>query len=355
MSLKLVVIGAGGLVGIRVAERLVQNKTFGTSPTQQLPLTSIVLMDLNDISKQLPMSVTKDSRVRIVTGSLADPTTMEEILSPNEKGGKTYTRVTVIHLAAVLSGNAEDNFDLGMKINLYGTLSVLEVMRKISAQLKQPQIYFFCSTDYVCAFIEKNKVSPVNEESFRLSPVSYGVQKACVELLVSDYTRKGFLDGRVGRLSAVIGRPGFSNSISYPYTGIFTQPMLGKDYDVPLPMDILYPISCIDNNVASILHLSSMVDSREIGHNRVVQIAAISVSLNDIWAATQSVAQELNIPLGKIRQVGSGGGGTTVTEINVCPRVDCEKARRLGCPMDVNLKDIIRQYARRYVLVKAKL
>lgn len=114
----------------------------------------------------------------------------------------------------------------------------MERVRALKETLGAPQIYAYVSTDYVACFNEQNRTHPVTEESFRLSPVSYGVQKACNELLISDYTRKGFMDGRVGRLSAVIGRPGFSNSISYPFTGIFTQPLEGKDYDVPLPMDV---------------------------------------------------------------------------------------------------------------------
>lgn len=124
------------------------------------------------------------------------------------------TRVTVIHLAAILSGYAEENFDLGMKVNLHGTLNVMEVLRGLCPLLGGPQVYTYVSTDYVACFNEYNQTHPVTEESFRLSPVSYGCQKACCELLICDYSRKGFLDGRVGRLSAVIGRPGWSNSIS---------------------------------------------------------------------------------------------------------------------------------------------
>eukprot|EP00759_Apiculatamorpha_spiralis_P002877 PhF_6_TR11269/c0_g1_i1/m.18189/K22025/denD; D-erythronate 2-dehydrogenase len=352
MSLKVVIIGAGGLMGIRVAENLVQHPSLRSSTGNLIPLTSIVLVDMNDCSKGMPANVTSDKRVSFLAADLCDRDAMMRVISPNSS---SFTHVTTIHLAALLSGNAEDNFDLGMKINLHGTLNVMECVRAVGSILNAPQIYFYASTDYVCAFIDQNKRNTVNEESFRLSPVSYGVQKACIELLVSDYTRKGFMDGRVGRLSAVIGRPGFSNSISYPFTGIFTQTLSGKNYDVPLPMDVLYPISCIDNNAKSIVHLAGggVVDSEAIGHNRVVQLAAISVTLADIWSATQSVAKELGITnLGTIRSVTSTQGSTTVKEINVCPKVSCEKARRVGCPMEVDLKYIIRQYAMRYVVSK---
>ena len=156
----------------------------------------------------------------------------------------------------------------------------------------------------------------------------------------------------VSSLSAVIGRPGWSNSISYPYTGIFTQPLEGKDYDVPLPMDVPYPCSSLDTDIAGIIFLASSVDSAAIGHNRVVQIPAKSFCLKDIWQATQQVAREEGIRLGKIRQVASNKGDTTVTEINVCPYVDCSKAKRLGLPMRVELTDIIRDYVNRYIKTK---
>ena len=178
---------------------------------------------------------------------------------------------------------------------------------------------------------------------------SYGVQKACNELLLSDYTRKGFVDARVCRLSAVIGRPGWSNSISYPYTGIFTQPLEGKDYKVPLPMDINYPCSALNNNVASIIHMVSKVDGTAIGHNRVVQMPCRSYTLKMIHEATIEVAAEEQITLGKVEQGSASDGSTTVSEIDVCPHVSCEKAVKLGCPNDVVLKEIIRDYVNTYI------
>jgi nucleoside-diphosphate-sugar epimerase len=229
--LKIVILGAGGLVGARLVTKLVDAKDFHVSPTEKVQIGQVVLFDVTD--KGIPQRSKGDARFVVQVGDLTDKASVLQAV--DEKG---FTHVIVIHLAALLSGNSEDNFDLGMKINLFGTINVMECVREVSKRLGRPQNYLYVSTDYVAAFNEYNRTHPVSEESFRLSPVSYGCQKACCELLVCDYTRKGFIDGRVGRLSAVIGRPGFSNSISYPYTGIFTQPLEGKDYDVPLPMEV---------------------------------------------------------------------------------------------------------------------
>merc|ERR1719316_2590826 len=208
--------------------------------------------------KSLPPAVASDSRVKTMAGDLTDRATLDRVLAPD-----FCTRVTCIQLAALLSGYAESDFDLGMKVNLQGAIGVMEAMRAVGSKLGSPQIYVFTSTDYVACYNEANKATPVSEESFCLSPVSYGVQKACVELLLSDYSRKGFIDGRVGRLSAVLGRPGWSNSISWSFTGIFTQTLAGKDFEVPgvLPMDRPYPCSCVRNNVDGLLHLASKADA----------------------------------------------------------------------------------------------
>lgn len=231
---KVVVIGAAGLVGARLSNQLVELEKIHVRPDKEVAVGKIVLFDTI-----YPQGVSalkegeKDARVTFVQGNLTSKATMQTTLDPEGFG-----HVIVFHLAALLSGYAEQNFDLGMEVNLFGAINVMECVRALKEKLGIPQLYIYASTDYVACFNDFNKSHPVTEESFRLSPVSYGVQKACGELLVCDYTRRGFLDGRVARLSAVIGRPGWSNSISYPYTGIFTQTLEGKDYEVPLPMDV---------------------------------------------------------------------------------------------------------------------
>jgi len=230
-----------------------------------------------------------------------------------------------------------------------GTLNIIERMRNLSRKLKKPQVYVYTSTDYVACFNEFNKLNPVGEESFRLSPVSYGIQKASNELFICDYTRKGYINGRVARISAVIGRPGWSNSISYAYTGIFTQPLSGKNYHVSLPMNIPYPCSSLNINVESFIHIMSKVKDSDLGHNRIVQLPSKSWTLQEIWETTKLISKELGISLGKIKQSSHSSDGTTIKNINVCPYVDCSRAKNLGFNMNINLKDIIRDYCIHYL------
>lgn len=351
MSIKVVVLGAGGLVGVRMCEKLVAMRTFAVSRTEELPLKRVVLFDMKP-PKDMPQWILDDPRVQVETGDLTDRATLRKVLAPDG-----CTHVTTIQLAALLSGYAESDFDLGMKVNLQGGIGVMEEVRALGRQLGKPQVYLFCSTDYVAAYNDYNKANPCTEESFRLSPVSYGIQKACVELLLCDYSRKGFIDGRVARLSAVLGRPGWSNSISWSWTGIFTTTLAGKDFEVPgiLKMDRPYPCSDVRNNVASILHLAGKVEGeRDLGHNRVVQMPAKSFTLGQVWEATQQVAREQGITLGKVTK-GALPKDATVKELNVCPAVDCSKALRIGCPNEVDIRDIVRDFVNLHIKPRPKL
>lgn len=345
-SLKLVVLGAGGLVGNRMCERIVAHEKFPINGSTEIKLAQIVLFDKLEL-KELPEKVSSDPRVKTVAGDLTDRATLDKLFAPDG-----CTRVTCIQLAALLSGYAESDFDLGMKVNLQGAITVMEAMRAVSTQLGSPQIYVFTSTDYVACYNEANKTKPVSEESFCLSPVSYGVQKACVELLLCDYSRKGFIDGRVGRLSAVLGRPGWSNSISWSYTGIFTQTLVGKDFEAPgaLPMNRTLPCSDVRNNIECLLGLAGKVDAEKLGHNRVVQCPARSLSLEMIWKACQEVAKDNGISdkLGKLT-IGELPKDATVKEMNVCPAVDHAKAVQLGLPDNISIKEIIQDYYDRHV------
>merc|ERR1711865_1028836 len=106
------------------------------------------------------------------------------------------------------------------------------------------------------------------------------------------------------------------------------------DYECPLPFDIPYPCSSLNNNVEGILELAGKTDVGSLDNihfcDRVVQLPAKSWTLNDILAATTEVAKEQGIKMGKVQKVEAAAGSTTVKEINVCPRVDCSRAEKLG-------------------------
>ena len=130
MCIKVVVLGAGGLVGERLIDALVAKTTFRVGGGLALPLSKIVLFDMRDLSADLKVS---DPRVSCVAGDLTDRRTLDKLFDPDG-----CTRVTVIQLAALLSGYAEANFELGMKVNLHGAIGVMDALARRRRQAGRP-------------------------------------------------------------------------------------------------------------------------------------------------------------------------------------------------------------------------
>eukprot|EP00471_Norrisiella_sphaerica_P005198 CAMPEP_0184489416 /NCGR_PEP_ID=MMETSP0113_2-20130426/15356_1 /TAXON_ID=91329 /ORGANISM="Norrisiella sphaerica, Strain BC52" /LENGTH=382 /DNA_ID=CAMNT_0026872821 /DNA_START=28 /DNA_END=1176 /DNA_ORIENTATION=+ len=340
-GIKIVVLGANGFVGNRVAQSLLEKKTYSAPGSEkEYEIRELLLFDLV-LSETTQGLAKNDVRVTLIEGDITDNSKMKQILTPN--GAE---KLTCFHIAAVMSGPSERNFDLGMRVNLKAAMDILEIMRSVSAKLGAPQTYLFTSTDYVTCFNDYNIKHPCHEESFRLSAVSYGVQKACVELLVSDYSRKGFIDGRTLRLSCVIVKPGVFDVLSYPYHGIVSQ-TLGGDHKVfhcPLKPEQRFACSYIQNCVDCLVMLGEDVKGSAIGTNRTIQAPAISYSLEEIWKAVQQVATDMKLPLGTVKWVTPEESGSTVKEINTCPRVDYSKAKNLGLPHSFELREVILDY-----------
>ena len=116
----------------------------------------------------------------------------------------------------------------------------------------------------------------------------------------------------------------------------------------PAPNGQAVPLLVANNTVEALFHMAGKVDGDAIGHNRV-RMPTSSYCLDDIWAAAPVVAKEEGVALGTIKQIPADEGETTVKEIDVCPAVSSDKAEALGCPMDTDIKEIIRDYITTYV------
>mmetsp|Transcript_22421 Transcript_22421/g.33431 ORF Transcript_22421/g.33431 Transcript_22421/m.33431 type:complete len:319 (+) Transcript_22421:67-1023(+) len=305
-----------------------------------MSIKEILLFDLK-INDDIRKKYASDKRIKIVEGDLRDTLLMKNVLSPNGSGW-----ITCFHMAAVMSGPSEKNFDLGLSVNLKAPMDILEIIRNVSKTLKRPQTYVFTSTDYVTCLNDYNRDNPCNEESFRLSAVSYGVQKACVELLASDYSRKGFIDARVLRLCCVVVKPGIFDVLSYPYHGVVSQTIGSKDkvFECPLKKEQRFACTFIANCVDCLEQLGGSIDGGKIGVNRVVQAPAYSFSLQEIWEAVLKVCDDKGIPVGKIKWIPPSESKQTVKEINVCPFVTFDKAKKLGLPYKFTLTDVVKDF-----------
>jgi len=263
--MRVVITGGAGFVGRKLAERLAKDGQLSGETIEELVLFDVVEPALPDA----PFRVA--SRV----GDISDPAQIAALI-----GGQTHT---VFHLAAIVSGQAEAEFDTGMRINLDGTRTVLEACRKLA----RPAKLIFSSSVAVFG----GEVPPVIQDDTALNPqTSYGAQKAASELLVTDYSRKGFVDGRALRLPTVVVRPGKPNRAASTFaSSIIREPLQGDSAICPVGPEARMWIASPRAVLESLLH-AHRLPAEAYGMNRAVTLPGLTVSIGEMVAALERVA-----------------------------------------------------------------
>ncbi len=216
-----------------------------------------------------------DPRVEVVAGDLADEALLRRVLGADA--------ASVFHLAAVVSAQAEADFDLGMRVNLDGTRRLLDACRALS---RPPRLV---STSSVAVY-GGALPDPVTDDTAVRPQSSYGAQKAMGELLVADYTRRGFVDGRVLRLPTVTVRPGKPNRAASSFaSGIVREPLAGLEAVCPVSPDtrvwILSPRRAVEGLV-----LGHDLPPAALGDVRSVNLPGLSVTVAEMVRALEVVA-----------------------------------------------------------------
>ncbi|MBE9607313.1 SDR family oxidoreductase [Acetobacteraceae bacterium H6797] len=262
--MKIIVTGGAGFLGSRVIRSLLAN---GGGKDGVPAFDSIVSVDL------APCPV-EDPRVSSVTGDIADAAFAREIITEDTVG--------IYHLAAVLSGGSEQDFDLAMRVNVDGTRALLEAAR---ATGNCPRFIFTSSLA-----VYGGPMPDVVPESLGLQPAStYGAQKAIGEFLVNDYSRKGFVDGRVCRLPTISVRPGKPNSAASSFaSGIIREPLNGEASNCPVPLDTRMWLSSPDAAVKNLVHAIA-VDGEKIGQWRTMNLPGVCVTVGEMLASLERV------------------------------------------------------------------
>jgi nucleoside-diphosphate-sugar epimerase len=268
--MKVFISGGGGFIGYRLAQRLLERGTLAGPDGKQAPISQIKLFDA-------AFPPNPDPRLVRVTGDIADPAAVERALDADTS--------SVFHLAAVVSGGAEADFDLGYRVNLDGMRLVLERCRKLS---RPPRLVFASS---VAAF--GGDLPEVLDDSTTPNPqTSYGAQKVIGEYLVTDFTRKGFIDGRSLRLPTIVVRPGKPNLAASSFaSSIFREPLNGVAAACPVPdttgLWLLSPRKVVE----AFVHAHELASSAW-GVNRVVNLPGITVTVKEGVEALRRVAGE---------------------------------------------------------------
>jgi nucleoside-diphosphate-sugar epimerase len=261
--MKLVVTGGAGFLGARLISTLL----YAQPPAGFPQFASIVSVDL------APCPV-DDPRVQSVTGNIADAAFISSVITPD---------VTAIyHLAAVVSGQAEAEFDVGMAVNLDGTRTLLEAARK----LPNPPRFVFASSLAVFG----GKLPDVVPEDIAVLPQSsYGAQKAMGELMVNDFSRKGFIDGRVCRLPTIVVRPGKPNAAASSFaSGIIREPLAGVDSVCPVPTGTRLWLSSPATVIRNLIHAGA-VDGAKLEGRRTLNLPGICVTVADMLDSLERI------------------------------------------------------------------
>src|SRR6186713_2918006 len=219
--MQIIITGGGGFLGQRLAKSLLKSS---------LPFDTLVLADI-----VLPSNPGNDSRVQCKQLDLSIEGAARDLITPQTK--------IIFHLAAVVSSHAEKEFDLGWKVNLDITRSLLEVVRHTN-----PTIRFVFSSSLA---VYGGDLPPVVNETTVVTPrSSYGAQKAMGELLVNDYSRKGFVDGVVLRLPTICVRPGRPNLAASSFvSSIIREPLRGEEAVCPVSRDLALLVSSPDTAI----------------------------------------------------------------------------------------------------------
>ncbi|MDY8109756.1 D-erythronate dehydrogenase [Fulvimarina sp. 2208YS6-2-32] len=310
--MNVLIIGGGGVIGQKLARRLVRDGT--------LDGREITGLTLADIVEPAPVE-----GARTALCNIADPASLAAVV--------TAETDMIYLLAAVVSAHAEERFDEGMAVNFYGVLNVLERARHLGTR---PRIVFTSSI----AVYGGEVCDPLTGETFLNPQTSYGTQKAIGELLLNDYSRKGFIDGRGFRLPTITVRPGKPNRAASSFmSSIFREPLNGQEAICPVGRDFphyyLSPRRCVENLVRG-----AAIPEADLGQNRCMIMPGRSLTIGAMIDAMTAVAG--NAPSKLIRFESQ----PEIEPILKGWRSDfrADKARALGLEADAGFEDNIRYY-----------
>ena len=319
--MKVVITGGAGFLGRRLVNTLLERGTLAGPDGQATSIDTIVVFDA--VAPVPPFAA--DARLQMVTGDITDRSVLTGVIDAHT--------TSVFHFAAVVSAAAEADFDLGMRVNLHGTLAVLDACRALP---QAPRLVFTSSV----ATFGGALPDTVDDTTPQTPQSSYGTQKAIGELLVNDYTRKGLIDGRAVRLPTIVVRPGKPNRAASSFaSSIIREPLSNLETVCPVRRDTLLAILSPRQAIEAFL-LAHDLPGAAWGHTRSLNVPGLSVSVADMVAALQRVAGERPLqhihwqPDADIQRIISSWPGAFTSA----------RAKRLGFRADASMDDIVRAF-----------
>lgn len=310
--------GAAGMIGRKLTERLVKDSSLNGAPIDKLTLIDVV-------APQEPAGFS--GAVALLTSDLAAPGAAAKAVAPQPD--------VIFHLAGVVSGEAETDFEKGYRVNLDGTRALLETIRH-------------AGDGYVPKFIFTSSIAVFGApfpdaipDDFHLTPLtSYGTQKAISELLLADYTRRGFLDGVGLRLPSIVVRPGKPNkAASGFFSGIIREPLAGQEAILPVPDSVLHWHASPRSAVGFLIHAAGLTRA-QLGDRVNLTMPGVCCTVGEQIAALKRVAGDH--VAARIRRAPDELVARIVA--GWPRRFDPKRALALGFTVEASFDDIIRAH-----------
>ncbi len=316
--MKVLILGGAGMVGRKLAERLAKDGQLGGTAITNLTLYDVV-PGAKPVGAKFP--------VEVLTGDLPADGETDKLVKAKPD--------VIFHLAAIVSGEAEQEFEKGYRINLRGTMNLFDSIRRAyDGAAKKPRVVFTSSIAVFGApFPDK-----IGDEFFTTPLTSYGTQKAIGELLLADLTRKGMMDGVGIRLPTICVRPGKPNkAASGFFSNIMREPLAGHEAVLPVGDDVMHWHASPRAAVGFLLHAAT-IDGPKLGARRNLSMPGLAVTVGQQIAALRKVAGETVVA--RIKRVPD----TFVQDIVAgWPRnFETKRSIALGFKADTSFEEIIR-------------
>lgn len=321
--MNILVTGAAGFLGRRLIEALLLRGSLNDSTGQPQAIKQIVAFDMVELQG------IDDPRIKVVCGDIAEPEVLNTLIDADTQ--------SIFHLAAVVSSQAENDFELGMRINFTATQAMLERVRLLGTCPK------WVMTSSVAVF-GGQLPEQVADDQVWAPQSSYGTQKAMNDLLMADYSRRGFIDGRSLRMPTIVVRPGKPNQAASSFaSGIIREPLNGQHSVCPVPVEtrlwLMSPAQAINN----LIHGHELHGER-LTQGRVINMPGLSITVAEMIDALRRtsgdevagrISLERNPAIERI--VGSWPGAFSATY-----------SRGLGFSADENFSEVIEQFKSAY-------
>lgn len=265
--MKITILGGAGFLGRKLAAHLARHGRLGGNE-----VTGLVSFDFVDA----PGEPDAEFPLRRLRGDIAD--LPDEAIPPDTD--------VIFHLAAVVSAQAEADYELGMRVNLHGAESVINACRRLSSSGRRPPRLVFTSS---VATFGGGQDAKLEDDARQVPANSYGAQKAAAELLLTDASRRGFLDAVCLRLPTIVVRPGRPNRAASSFlSAIVREPLLGLETELPVSDAFAAWVASPRRAVDWLLHAATM-DTEPMGIDRSVNLPGISTTVAHMLQALDEV------------------------------------------------------------------